>query len=67
MSRDDEARRREVVAVVEELESALAEHGITLPSLGIDVMTYVGAAAPPLVDLGRCNPQTARKLTEALR
>ncbi|MEU9099127.1 hypothetical protein [Streptomyces sp. NPDC048361] len=47
--------------VVMELRSALAGHGITLPSLGRDFGT------PALVILGNCNAATARALTAALR
>ncbi|MEU2108076.1 hypothetical protein [Streptomyces sp. NPDC019507] len=46
---------------VAQLRAALAEHGITLPSLGSDHRT------PPLVTLGNCNTATARALTAALR
>ncbi|WP_223291161.1 hypothetical protein [Streptomyces avicenniae] len=67
MSTDDNARRLDVLVAIEELKAALAAHNITLPSLGIDAMTFLGSVAPPLVELGRCNPETARKLTEALR
>ncbi|WUH58093.1 hypothetical protein OG432_17360 [Streptomyces sp. NBC_00442] len=47
-------------SVVMELRSALARHGITLPSLGRDFGT------PPLVILGNCNTATARALAAAL-
>ncbi|GHB57196.1 hypothetical protein GCM10010331_51070 [Streptomyces xanthochromogenes] len=53
-------RRDDTYAVVMELRAALAEHGITLPSLGRDFGT------PPLVILGNCNTETARALTTAL-
>jgi hypothetical protein len=42
---------------VNELRAALLVAGITLPSLGLD----------PLVELGRCSVETARRLAEALR
>uniref|UniRef100_A0AAU2V613 Uncharacterized protein n=1 Tax=Streptomyces sp. NBC_00003 TaxID=2903608 RepID=A0AAU2V613_9ACTN len=54
------ARRDDTYKVVMELRAALAEHGITLPSLGRDFGT------PPLVILGNCNTATARALTAAL-
>ncbi|MEF9903351.1 hypothetical protein [Streptomyces sp. P9-A2] len=38
-----------------------------LPSLGLDTVSLASGYLPPLVDLGRCNPGTARKLAEALR
>lgn len=54
---------------VEELRAALALHGITLPSLGVDLPTFAGTYAPPvgLVSLGACNATTAHALTAVLR
>jgi hypothetical protein len=46
---------------VEELREALDLHGITLPSLGVDIL------AAGLVALGNCNIATARELAAALR
>jgi hypothetical protein len=46
---------------VEELRDALAQHDITLPSLGVDIL------AAGLVALGNCNTATARELAAALR
>lgn len=63
-------RAAEVAVGTAELRTALDEHGITLPSLGIEPVTYAGSEAPypyPLVHLGNCNLTTARKLTEVLR
>ncbi|MDI3386083.1 hypothetical protein QIS99_07600 [Streptomyces sp. B-S-A8] len=57
---DAEAARRA-------LAEALTEAGITLPSLRVDPLAYVGEPAVPLVELGRCNIPTARALTAALR
>ncbi|MFF0556408.1 hypothetical protein [Streptomyces sp. NPDC004266] len=52
---------------VEALRTALAAHGITLPSLGVDVVTLAGSSIrPPLVALGDCNVATARHLAEVL-
>ncbi|ORT57867.1 hypothetical protein [Streptomyces sp. CB03238] len=51
----------EAQATLQDLRTALAAHGITLPSLGRDFGT------PPLVILGNCNIATARALTAALR
>ncbi|MEU2597084.1 hypothetical protein [Streptomyces hirsutus] len=50
-----------------ELASALDDAGVLLPSLGLDTVSLASGYLPPLVDLGRCNPGTARKLAEALR
>ncbi|MGW1027431.1 hypothetical protein ACWD4J_27690 [Streptomyces sp. NPDC002577] len=54
---------------VEELRDALAVHGITLPSLRVDLPTFAGTYAPPagLVALGNCNTATARRLATVLR
>jgi hypothetical protein len=58
----------EADACVEELRAALAAHGITLPSLGVDLPAYASRCpARPLVALGNCNLLTARALTTALR
>ncbi|MGW5213933.1 hypothetical protein ACWEQO_22705 [Streptomyces sp. NPDC004051] len=55
-------------ACVEELRDALAAHGITLPSLGIDIPTFAARyPTRPLIALGNCNLPTARALTAALR
>ncbi|WP_432071982.1 hypothetical protein [Streptomyces wuyuanensis] len=53
---------------VEQLRSALAAHGITLPSLGVDLPTFA-ARCPTrsLIALGNCNVPTARALVAALR
>ncbi|MEU9601212.1 hypothetical protein AB0E06_30925 [Streptomyces sp. NPDC048109] len=53
---------------LEELRTALALHGICLPSLGLDLPTFAGTYAPPagLVSLGNCNAATARALTAVL-
>ncbi|OMI88938.1 hypothetical protein ACGH52_13070 [Streptomyces sp. BBFR25] len=52
---------------VEELRAALAEAGITLPSLGLDPVSLAREAPCPLVELGRCSVETARRLAAALR
>ncbi|MEU8616365.1 hypothetical protein [Streptomyces sp. NPDC048623] len=55
--------------VVARLKAGLAAHGITLPSLGIDPVTLSatgGALAQPLIELGRCNLDTAQRLVVAL-
>ena len=50
------------------LRDALSALGITLPSLGVDLLTCGRSPGPrPLVELGRCNVETAAALTEALR
>ncbi|MDQ8704597.1 hypothetical protein RCO28_19180 [Streptomyces sp. LHD-70] len=57
----------DVEAARDELAAALAKAGITLPSLGLDPLSYGGELAAPLVELGRCNAPTARSLAAALR
>ncbi|MBL1094173.1 MULTISPECIES: hypothetical protein [Streptomyces] len=57
----------EVHDCTELLRSALRDHDITLPSLGVDLPGLAGSYALPLVALGNCNTDTARRLTEALR
>lgn len=52
---------------VEQLRTALAAHGITLPSLGVDLPTFASSSPPTLVALGNCNTATARQLAAALR
>ncbi|WP_433331852.1 hypothetical protein [Spirillospora sp. CA-294931] len=55
----------EAQAVMDDLRDALTTAGIKLPSLGLDsIPTRDGAV---LVELGRCNFATARKLAEAVR
>lgn len=54
-------------ATTEELRHALAGHGIRLPSLGVDVVTYARGWADPLVSLGNCPLDEARKLAAVLR
>ncbi|ALC21316.1 hypothetical protein ACH46N_21425 [Streptomyces pristinaespiralis] len=52
----------------EELRAVLAEHGITLPSLRVDLPTFAARyPARPLISLGNCNLLTARTLVAALR
>uniref|UniRef100_A0AAU2V7F7 Uncharacterized protein n=1 Tax=Streptomyces sp. NBC_00003 TaxID=2903608 RepID=A0AAU2V7F7_9ACTN len=54
---------------VEELRRALAAHGIILPSLRVDLPSFVSRYPAPsgLVALGNCNTDTALRLAEALR
>jgi hypothetical protein len=61
------ARIRDTEAAKDELEKALSGAGVVLPSLGLDAVCLASDYLPPLVELGRCNPATARKLAAALR
>ncbi|GCD36502.1 hypothetical protein OEIGOIKO_04265 [Streptomyces chrestomyceticus JCM 4735] len=54
-------------AARDELQAALAGVGITLPSLGLDGPSLAADAPRPLVELGRCAPDVARRLAAALR
>jgi len=60
-------RTAEAEAVRDDLAAALMDAGVTLPSLGLDAPSYVQYTAAPLIDLGRCNIDTARKIAAALR
>ncbi|MFE6977725.1 hypothetical protein [Streptomyces sp. NPDC057682] len=53
---------------IDALRTALLAHGVKLPSLGVDPLTLAARTTrPPLVALGNCNVETARRLTEVLR
>ncbi|WP_255955986.1 hypothetical protein [Streptomyces odontomachi] len=56
----------EAERVRDELRAALHAAGIVLPSLQVDAAAYADEYPRPLVELGRCNMQTARRLTVAL-
>lgn len=61
-------RHDDTESCVEQLRTALEAHGITLPSLTVDLPTFAGAyAGSPLISLGNCNEETARALTAVLR
>ncbi|MCX4970215.1 hypothetical protein OHA98_36760 [Streptomyces sp. NBC_00654] len=51
---------------VERLKGGLAGVGVTLPSLRIDPVSCAGNEPVPLVDLGRCNLDTALRLCRVL-
>ncbi|WP_097216508.1 MULTISPECIES: hypothetical protein [unclassified Streptomyces] len=52
---------------VKELRAELAEAGIILPSLGLDPVSLVRKAPCPLVELGRCSMEIARRLAAVPR
>ncbi|GAA4293375.1 hypothetical protein GCM10023086_04190 [Streptomyces venetus] len=52
---------------VKELRAELAKAGIVLPSLGLDPVSLAREAPCPLVELGRCSVETARRLAAVLR
>ncbi|MGY4740579.1 hypothetical protein [Streptomyces sp. ATMOS53] len=56
------------LARADELAEALHRHGITLPSLNPDLASCTTTNAPrQLIELGRVNMDTARRLIEVLR
>ena len=57
---------REAEAARDKLKAALHSAGITLPSLNIEAADYADENPQPLLDLGSCNVQTARKLAAVL-
>ncbi|MEX2974176.1 hypothetical protein [Streptomyces sp. C184] len=60
-------RIRDAEQARDELRTALKDVGITLPSLGLDIVSLAGDFPRPLVDLGRCTPELARRIAASLR
>lgn len=61
-----EERVRAAEEAVRQLRAGLEEVGVTLPSLRMDPLTAAAEGALPLVELGRCNLDTALRLAAAL-
>ncbi|WP_407287479.1 hypothetical protein [Streptomyces sp. BP-8] len=59
-------RMDEAEAACGELAELLRRAGIVLPSLGVDPVAYTREHPYPLVELGRCNLETARRLIQVL-
>ncbi|MFF4699728.1 hypothetical protein [Streptomyces chattanoogensis] len=57
----------EAQAACEELAAALKQVGIVLPSLGVDPIWLSDAWPRALVELGRCNLETAHRLIAVLK
>ncbi|MEU8978802.1 hypothetical protein [Streptomyces sp. NPDC048309] len=57
----------EAEVTVKELRTALANAGISLPSLRIDPATLAREAPCPLIELGGCTVEVAARLAAALR
>ncbi|MFI9047975.1 hypothetical protein [Streptomyces sp. NPDC053427] len=57
---------RDAEEIVAELDLALRAVGVNLPSLGVDPVSELSRAMRPLIELGRCNLGTARRLVEVL-
>lgn len=63
----DHAHDQQAIEALAQLRAALAERGITLPSLDLHLASYAGSySTPPLISLGNCNAATAQRLAAAL-
>ncbi|OEJ26310.1 hypothetical protein AR457_19475 [Streptomyces agglomeratus] len=60
-------RLRAAEEVVAQLREGLGVVAVTLPSLRVDVVSLASEAPYPLVDLGRCNLDTAMRLAAVLQ
>ncbi|MEU0088186.1 hypothetical protein [Streptomyces sp. NPDC006274] len=60
-------RLRTAEEVVDRLRAGLGVVSVTLPSLRVDVVSLASEAPYPLIDLGRCNLDTALRLAAVLR
>ncbi|MCX4823972.1 hypothetical protein OG883_29675 [Streptomyces sp. NBC_01142] len=59
-------RLRTAEEVVSQLRDGLGVVAVTLPSLRVDPVSLASDTPYPLVDLGRCNLDTALRLAAAL-
>ncbi|MEU5403862.1 hypothetical protein ABZ348_31780 [Streptomyces sp. NPDC005963] len=66
MTTQSAERLRAAEEVVEQLRTELKEMGVTLPSLRVDPISLASDDPYPLVDLGRCNLDTAMRLAVVL-
>jgi hypothetical protein len=57
---------QQAARTLNQLRAALAVHGVSVPSLGLDVLSLSQPHTRPLIELGRINLGTARLLTRAL-
>ncbi|MGW7196788.1 hypothetical protein [Streptomyces chryseus] len=60
-------RLRAAEEVVAQLRKGLGVVDVTLPSLRVDVVSLASEAPYPLIDLGRCNLDTALRLAALLQ
>ncbi|MEJ8635765.1 hypothetical protein ABZY19_20940 [Streptomyces sp. NPDC006475] len=60
-------RLRAAEEVVAQLRQGLDVVSVTLPSLRVDLVSLAGSAPYPLVELGRCNLDTALRLAAVLQ
>ncbi|MFF9350875.1 hypothetical protein [Streptomyces sp. NPDC014734] len=61
-----EGKVRAAEDAVARLKEGFSEAGITLPSLRVDPVSCAGSDPAPLIDLGRCNLDTALRLSAVL-
>ncbi|MEU0986303.1 MULTISPECIES: hypothetical protein [unclassified Streptomyces] len=66
MTTQSAERLRAAEEVIEQLRTELREMGVTLPSLRVDPISLASDDPYPLVDLGRCNLDTAMRLAVVL-
>ncbi|MEU3915732.1 hypothetical protein [Streptomyces sp. NPDC029721] len=59
-------RMRAAEEAVRQLRESLEGVGVTFPSLDVDGVSAAGTYGLPLVDLGRCNLDTALRLAAVL-
>ncbi|MEU6211755.1 hypothetical protein ABZ891_17815 [Streptomyces sp. NPDC047023] len=63
----DHVNDRVSIEALTALRTALAAHGITLPSLDLHLPSYAGRhGSPPLITLGNCSAATAQRIAAAL-
>ncbi|MFE7131435.1 hypothetical protein ACFVIM_11290 [Streptomyces sp. NPDC057638] len=59
-------RLRVAEEVIEQLRDELGQLGVRLPSLRVDPISLASDDPYPLIDLGRCNLDTAMRLAAVL-
>lgn len=64
--REAAGRVREAEELVARLRGGFAGVGVVLPSLRIDPVSFAGDEPVALLDLGRCNLDTALRLSQVL-
>lgn len=67
MAMTPQERVRAAEQAVEELRSGFGAVGVSLPSLRVDPVSCASAEPLPLVELGRCNLDTALRLAAVLQ
>ncbi|WP_328328170.1 MULTISPECIES: hypothetical protein [unclassified Streptomyces] len=67
MTLTQQERIRAAEQAVEDLRAGFKEVGVSLPSLRVDPVSCANAEPLPLVELGRCNLDTALRLAAVLQ